>query len=158
MRFIEVEIDGKIYRLTAHGQTADLYEELYGDDSDILQDLMAYANGNKEMLQSINKEDMPKLQKLAEIDVNKVSAAEIDTLLKLSENLKLNIKGRKKIRQVITCLLMQTEYDKGNEITLPELLKNIPFALFENSDVIAKAIELISGNGAKKKAVGQVKR
>ena len=49
MRFIEVKIDEQIYRLTAHGQTADLYEELYGDDSDILQDLMAYANGNKDM-------------------------------------------------------------------------------------------------------------
>jgi len=143
------------YRFTAHGQTPDLYEDMYGEDSDLLADLLDYCKGQREMLKNLDKTTLEKIEQLSKIDPEKISINEYKKYEKVTD--KINLRGHRKMRQIILCLLMQTEVDKGNEPTILKLQQGLDPAIYTNPKIIQKTVDLLTG-GTKEKKTGQTVR
>lgn len=143
MRYFEEEG----LRFTAHGQTPDLYEDMFGEDSDILADLLAYSNGQKDMLKNLNSKEIEQIQELAQLDLDNISYKSYQKYEKITD--KINVRGHRKMRQIILCLLMQTEVDNGREPTVAELQRNISPDIYTNPKILQQAIDLLAGKEKK---------
>lgn len=134
---------------TAHGQTPDLYEELYGSDCDIFADFQVaisqYAAAAKPGV--IPKALSDKISRMGDAGgeklLSKLSGSEADTLLSLFKNNTISIGSSKKLRQIIVCLIMQTRRDAGDDISVPMLMRDLDMSLFTDPVIFTKLTEIL---------------
>lgn len=132
------EKDEIIY--TCHGQTPDLYEELFGDDSDLLSDAVTVSKDIANLARSNKGMDFADFK-----DIEKMSENEMLNIVQKAENINTKLPSRSKMRQIIICCIAQSLKDSGQPYTVDGIMKNLDAGIFIDYMLFAEIASLIFG-------------
>lgn len=132
------EKDGIVY--TCHGQTPDLYEELFGDDCDLLSDIAAVTKDIAKLAKQNGDIDINNFK-----DVEKMSEKEMLKVIETAEQMHIRIPSRNKMRQIIVCCIAQTLKDEGQDFSVGDILKTLNAGVFLDYVLFTQISELVFG-------------